>query len=696
MNEPLVVYQQNLPVATRYVIAPLCPFLTINILTNFSLSPYGIPPSECMIPGETYVGRLPGRTQKAFVRKRPPAESQYYLLRQDPDPSHNTCSLKLHAKMGFLSRARHDGYYVSYGPCTRRPRYICTPEPEIVYKPPPDGRVATTVRQTCASCGKFRSAKWEAAHPLSPGMAATPSICARCQRDKTSSEEKECKHLRKKRRCYHHSRHCTDSTDDSFYSARHSRSPRRYRSDSRDYARPRESSRDNIRIVIANQPGGRAKRESTQSSTTEPIRLVRRTSFIEVPERICSRSKAQSSSRAFYLDDDTTAYFEDIKPPRRRTRSRSLSRLSYVEERAPRRSRHPRRSSTSRVQFVDDADEPVIVSKQPRRITRRRAVYFDGAASFECSKHEERGRSLSRSSHRQPRQLEGVQLTEEAVTMRPSSAERLEETLTSHSRSSSAPAVASITPHRVRKHALRDRYAAASEPLHYKEQATFERPEVHSNQDRTPRPALSSLSLSHWANSARAPNGYKRSHSKAAGSGSSRASMDRRPHSENDIPRRVPHEPATPQNKRRRRYRDDPTKDDRPPLTYRHVRAPSPPSSETHPDYLTEMLRTAHITPPNQQVHRHQARGPPSPPRTRSSSRSRSSSAYQRPFYRDIVSNNATYGPAPYQYSAVEDFYGQEVDGYAFEPAEEQYATYLDHEDERPQATTVPEYDWMF
>ena len=681
--------------------------------------------------------------------------------------------------MPLFSRARRNGYYVSYGP-TRR--YICREVPETVYNTSSDGRVATTKRQTCAACGRFRSAKWEAAHPLRTGQAAIVAICSRCQRDKTSSEDGPSKCRRNRRHHHHHSRRCTDSTDDSYHSLKDRRSPRRYRSDSRDYSRSRPSPRDNIRIVIANQPGERVRRASTPSSSEEAVRLVRQTSVVEVPKRRRSRSKGRSSSRAQYLDDGTAQYFEDLVRPRRGHRSDSFNRISYVEEASPSRSRHRRRSSNSRVAFVDDDDEPVIVMRPPRRISRRRAVYFDGAASFEPSEPEDRGRPRSRSSRRhssdshrgvqlvdqvvtpnsvavennsesrtrleQPRSRSthyrshdshrGVQLVEEVIAPTSVVAENNSESRTgreqprsrsTHHRShdsnrgvhffeevmaprhvvaernsenrtsrlrpgsgSATPLIMSKPRRQISSTATNVEKINSVQNDHVIESV---RSDSESDRDRTPRPAFASLHRDHRPAYLRVPSGQKRTHSTTQGSSSSRqSSQGPRDPNEPIFDRLLP-QAETPQGKRRRRYRDDSTEDDYIAANYRHVRAPSP-SPQTHPDYLSEMLESAHITPPSQQSSWRipppweqsswKLHGPPSPPRTRSNSRSESSS-YQPPYYRDVTSAGAEYGPPPTQYSPVVDLYGNRMGGFDYEHYDDPEWQHLSQAER--------EYDWM-
>lgn len=657
-----------------------------------------------MIPGKTYVGKLPGSNRKAFVRKRPTAVLVAETVTAPPPPVFAT---EVPAKMGMFSRSRRDGYYVSYGPSTPRAKYVCTRVPDVVYtSAPPSGRTATSIRQTCASCGRFRSAKWEAAHPLLPGMAASSSICAKCQHDHTSSEDREPRSRRyRKKKHYCRSRHCTDMTDDSYCSLRDRRSPRRYRSDSRDYSKPRSSPRDNVRIVIANQPGERPKPRSRRSSSFDSVRLVRRTSFVKVPERVRSRSRMRSSSRAYYLDDGTAQYVEDLRRPHYRSRSRSLSRASYFEDFEP-APRHKRRSS-SRVQFVDDLEDPVLVPK-PRRITRRRAIYFDGPASFEASDNEARGGPRSNSpQHEAEDHLNDDQLMENncnsqyhssSRTKEPNSDDELvEEGPASQQRLlSDSPTIAGVSY--VSRHATAaEARHATGESAHARQSSDIAADDLYSDEDKTPRPAFHSLSASRTASYIRIPSGHKRTYSKSADSGYG----DENGALRSDVDGSSPHPhpvglygaPARPQNKRRRTYRDDSTNDEHDPvgrISYRHdpARSISDPHAQT--DYLSEMLKSSHITPPSKQAnmasHWEPTRRPSSSSTSRSTSRSEGSVSH--PHYFDDAAWDSTD-----QYSPVEDLYGNRIDGFTRAPAEDLYGNKLsDYGD----GDAGGQYDWLY
>lgn len=485
--------------------------------------------------------------------------------------------------------------------------------------------------------------------------------------------------------------------------------------------KPKTGSRDNVRIIIANQPGERPKPPPRRSSSLEGVRVIHQTSMVEVPERLRSRSRTRSSSRAYYLDDGTAQYVEDLERPRYRARSRSLSRSSYVEELAPPISRHKRRSS-SRVQFVDDFDEPTHVPR-PRRISRRRAIYFDGPVSVETSKSEERDRSRPTSSHHEAEDpIGGVELVAETITpcYRPSSQaktaysddEPVEEKPTSARHLGSESTVAVSAPYVSRHDFLDETRAAELEHVHHHQHADSAACDVSSNQDSTPRPAFRSTSTNRMAAHARKPSGHKRTYSRSADSGYRVRNIISTNDSTGSSPEPLLDEPAMPQKKRRRRYRDDSTEDDHRPVTpvsFRHAPAPPLPDPHTQSDYLSEMLETAHITPPSRQIgeaSRHgYARGPPSPPQSRSTS-DIEDSAYRPPFYHDATVGGIEHGPASYQYSPVEDSYGNKAASYAFAPVEDLYGNKIGGcwnapaeeqcDGEWRSSAAAGEYDWMY
>ena len=375
-----------------------CPFSTS--LTLISANTNAVLDSQHMIPGKTYVGILPGHTRPAFVRK--PAlevERRPGILAQVFGPSRHAYSVIDPVKFRMFGRKYRDRYYYDRATDTYRP-LIATQyaTPSCTHG---TGRVVTSVQQTCASCGKFRSASWQARHPLVPGVTPIPTVCRKCHGKSTSSEETYPSHNRRRRHHYHarspsrrHSRRYADSTEDYYYSREYDRPTRRHRACSQEYVKRRSHSGGNVRVVIANQSGDRTvpRREYTRSSSTDGVRVIRRTEIIDEPRRSRSRSRLRSS-RASYIEDGAR-YIDDLTRPHYYSKPRSLSRSRYPEDELDDPRYHSSLRNTGRVAFVDDSDDPIIVSRPRSRLSRRRAMIFDGAADTGSSEQEAYGRTL--------------------------------------------------------------------------------------------------------------------------------------------------------------------------------------------------------------------------------------------------------------------------------------------------------------
>ena len=604
-----------------------------------------------MIPGKTYVGILPGHTRPAFVRKPPvDAGRPPLLLTQIFGSSRRAYSVETPRKPSMFCRPRRStDYYYDYATARYRPKIYVDQSP---------GRAITSVQQTCASCGKFRSARWQAQHPLIPGKQITPGLCGRCRDRDTSSDEERPR--RRRRRDRRHHRRCihTDSTDDSRNSSWESRrAARRHRSCSRDYRRRnpvRSPSREKVRIIIANRSGDRIHptREATRSSSTEPIRVVRRTEVVDLPERPTrTRSVLRGTSHVEYVDSETQ-YIEDLDPrppcylpkprrssrvsyieeieqqpryrsrarssshvsyveerPRYRSRPRSVSRVSYIEESDVPRSRSRRRArSSSQVRFVDETDDHV--SPKLRRLKRRRVVYFDGPADNE--KSDERAHSRTPSNHRslqgaanddeEPALIKEVNtlqtLPSEKGVNQDRSANLTEDQFIPHRRTSSqSHGASSPTPETVSDH----KCGQLSETGSYA---------YESDHEATPRPAFRQAQVIQSPDDVQEPSSHHSSYTAFEGVTSNgkfhpptvelRDPSIRRTFAGAEIP---------PYRDRRRRVRDSDESsasenddNDYPrsfPIHYRHVEAPEPPAARRmNTDLLVEMLQNATITPP--------------------------------------------------------------------------------------------------
>ena len=604
-----------------------------------------------MIPGKTYVGILPGHTRPAFFRKPPvDAGRPPLLLSRIFGSSRRAYFIETLRKSNMFCRPRRSSdYYYDYATAKYRPKIYVDQSP---------GRTITSVQQTCASCGKFRSARWQAQHPLIPGKQITPGLCGRCRDRHTSSEEE--KPWRRRRRDHRHHTRClhADSTDDSRNSSWESRrAARRHRSCSRDYRgrKPvRSPSREKVRIIIANQAGDRIRptREVTRSSSVEPIRVVRRTEVVDLPERPTrTRSVLRGPSYVEYVDSETQ-YIEDLDPrpprhlpkprrlsrvsyieeieqqprcrsrprssshvsyieerPRYRSKPRSVSRVSYIEEPAIPRSRSRRRArSSSQVRFVDETDEQV--SPRPRRLKRRRVVYFDGPADNE--KSDEWTHSRTSSNHRSlqgaanddegPVSVEEVNtpqsLPSQNSVNQDSSANLIEDQFIPHRRTSSQSYKASNPiPETISNHKY-------GQPLETRSCA------YESDHEATPRPAFRHTQVIYSPDDVEEPSSHYSSYTAFEGIRSNGRFHPPTVELRDPSSQRIFTGAETPPDReRRRRIRDSDTScasedddEDYPrsfPLHYRHAEAPEPPPARrTNTDLLVEMLQKATITPP--------------------------------------------------------------------------------------------------
>ena len=162
--------------------------------------------------------------------------------------------------------------------------------------PPHMGQPPQTseVRYKCRVCGRFRSPSYHHRHPLAPGQLPTETVCRRCRRKRTDSEEES-----------------SDNTLD-----------RRLR-------QARSRSRQGTSSIILHEPN---RGRSLSRSSIRSRSLSRETD-------LCSRRYARSLSRSNSLDVGPLRISVDRERPRRR-RSPSLEiieRVRYVNEAPPRR-----------------------------------------------------------------------------------------------------------------------------------------------------------------------------------------------------------------------------------------------------------------------------------------------------------------------------------------------------------------------
>lgn len=671
-----------------------------NFLTFISASSGTALDSQCMVPGKTYVGILPGHSKLAFIRKRrADAGKPPWLLTQIFGSARHACSVVDPSRFTMFSRRHKDRYYYDYATDTYRP---------LVVAP------LSSVRQTCASCGRFRSANWQARHPLAAGASSSSSICRRCRGKYTSSEESVTKY-RSRRRHHHHSRHHSHhhshryrvTTEDCCTGKEHVRPPRRYSSCSPNYVKPsttRSRSREDVRVVIANQSGDRVsfdrvipRRELTTSSSTDGVRVIRRTEVIDAPRRLRCRSRLRSSGVSYI--EDGARYVEDLTRPRCRSRPRRLSRTYVDDLDAPRRRSRPR--SSSRVTFVDDIDDPIVVTRSRSRLSRRRAMVFDGAADSEMSEDEVRGRmrSYGRESQKAIEDQGGAELIEEVIIpraqssaqkdKRPSSgAELIAETIITHSRAPSRSVTAEVNnPFTKWQEELSTADTPKWHDSYYHPAVETVLTDYDSDYNATPRPVSPSARRSVAFDDDRRSTSRRRSYS-----GNTNIDSHRRPltlllksgksRQDQDF-----EEPGTPRRDRRRRFRDtniasDSEDEDSPQRSPRYYRTPSPPSPLQSPDILGDTFESTHITPPGGASGYEYARGRPTQRTYRSEG---NPSRFESTFYRPDLYEDAETASDSYVFGAADEEEYEPPTGY-----DTRWEPWMEYDTQ-----AARDYDWM-
>ena len=359
-----------------------------------------------------------------------------------------------------------------------------------------------------------------------------------------------------------------------------------------------------MRVVIANQSGDRTvpRHEYTRSSSTDGVRVIRRTDIIDEPKRSRSRSKLRSS-RFSYVEDGAR-YIDDLTRPRCYSRPRSLSRSRYLDDELDDRVYHSSLRSPGRVAFVDDVDDPIVVSQPRSRLSRRRAMIFDGAGDTGSSEQKAYSRTLltDRETHGQIELRRGAEIIEESIRSNPNSssstiirangdAQNIADTITSASTVVSEPLTGET--HKSFLSRPEDSFTSessiSSEQSHERSfQPSVE--EYESDRDVVPRSTSSTRrksvtfddtpSFSNYHEVSKEPLNVESLKSPAPSTNSGESSQQQ------DLD-----EPDTPPHERRRRYRGSNHS------SVSDIALPAPPLS-SHLRKLSEMLQSMQITPP--------------------------------------------------------------------------------------------------
>lgn len=307
-----------------------------------------------MQPGRVYVGRLPGHTQPVFVRRRRnsfrnpfgvPSVIPIWAPPRPPAMEYQSATTMVCQKQPQPS------LLVTQPPVYTASPHVVEPPAYLGLPPPPQiGTTTTTTtthhevqpqnapsKHTCAACGKFRSARYHYRHPLAPGEIPRPTLCRKCVKQRTSSEEFddiERAHLKKRKREARQRKLPRSYSSEEWESSSSHEKPRRYyryRSshDSRRQSRtPRSSSEVSNRIYIIRRPAERSR----PRSSSESVRIVRRARSTGDRPGLLPRSRhrygpfdGHHSYEDYHSDEHEADYFGH----RGRSRSRSINRHSH-------------------------------------------------------------------------------------------------------------------------------------------------------------------------------------------------------------------------------------------------------------------------------------------------------------------------------------------------------------------------------
>ena len=286
-----------------------------------------------MQPGKIYV--VPGRKRPAFVRKRVEIPSPFDLGLTALRRAWGSSQRRLHPADPVQREVR-----VYSAPAAPEPQYYMAPPPEphlqsqypgvpqqtvvaeqavtrypsqpLLTQPPieaqdhvsettsdkavikNDQNKEATGRHTCGFCGKYRSPNYQSRHPLAPGEVPRPSICRKCIKEQTSSEDTpdeghraQRSHHREK---YHKKRRHgirsgvrTESTEENQRGSsgqKKIRGVRRSRSISRSFRRSSRSRSSSNSGSSASERPARLLRSWTRGSG-ESIKVIERTRYVD-------------------------------------------------------------------------------------------------------------------------------------------------------------------------------------------------------------------------------------------------------------------------------------------------------------------------------------------------------------------------------------------------------------------------------
>lgn len=328
----------------------------INVAVTEALNTRA-PDVSRMQPGRVYVGRLSGHNGPVFVRRRktsfrnpfgvPSVTSIWAQPAASPMEYQHASTVVCQRQPPQSVLVAQTPTYATSQQTVQQPQYLQLPPP------PPIGTTTTTTtmhqepqpqyastKHTCAACGKFRSARYHYRHPLAPGETPRPTLCRKCVKQHTSSEEfneiEQARWRKSERQARKQQHHRIYSSDEWSNSSSHEERRRQHRyrslSDARSRRRTlRSSSAANTKVYIIRRP--EARQRPWRSS--EGVRFIRRVRTSEERPRPSPQPRASHrygpfdghrSYEEFYSDEHVEA--DDIEH-----RGRAHSRGSHsIEE----------------------------------------------------------------------------------------------------------------------------------------------------------------------------------------------------------------------------------------------------------------------------------------------------------------------------------------------------------------------------
>ena len=351
--------------------------------TNSRSAPHGPPPQPDMEAGKTYVAVLPGHKRPAFVRKRKtPVESGFGLIAiaKSLGPARSRRSYPAEEttrKMGIYPAPTGPQYLFAPPPQQSQqlqleypgqPQPIFAGQPTMAAHPnqlestssnlqdlsqasqPSKVKIAARhnrqdeiiLQHTCGSCGKFRSPSYHSRHPLAPGEIPKPTVCRKCIKERTSSEQSEDEEHRNQKYFGRGKRH----------KQKKSRERRRQHENSTEESRSISSGREGIRIIRRVRSTSRSTktRRASRSSSVSGGRI----SIPHRPEDVRHRIRRYSDDKINIIE--RTRYVDRTKRYRSRSRSHGSSSWQSAQSERP---TELRGDGYEHIRFYNPADERV-------------------------------------------------------------------------------------------------------------------------------------------------------------------------------------------------------------------------------------------------------------------------------------------------------------------------------------------------